>query len=37
MQKEQVWGRPVAFLNLPDRTLLISDDFAGVIYQLGFK
>jgi glucose/arabinose dehydrogenase len=37
LQGQQAWGRPVAFLNLPDGSLLISDDFAGVIYQITYK
>lgn len=34
LQGENVWGRPVDLLNMPDGSLLISDDFAGVIYQV---
>lgn len=36
LQAEQAWGRPVAFLNMPDGSLLISDDLAGVIYQVSY-
>ncbi|NRA68169.1 MAG: PQQ-dependent sugar dehydrogenase [Pseudobacteriovorax sp.] len=28
------WGRPVDIENLPDGSILISDDYAGVIYRL---
>jgi len=35
-KKEDVWGRPVDLLQMPDGSLLISDDYAGVIYRLSF-
>ena len=31
------WGRPVDFEMLDDGSLLISDDYAGVIYRLNYK
>ncbi|GAB3244862.1 PQQ-dependent sugar dehydrogenase [Chitinimonas naiadis] len=34
--KEKVWGRPVDVLNMPDGTLLISDDLAGAIYRVKY-
>jgi glucose/arabinose dehydrogenase len=34
--KESVWGRPVDVLVMPDGSLLISDDFAGVIYRVRY-
>lgn len=34
LQGEQSWGRPVDLLILPDGSLLISDDKAGVIYRV---
>ncbi|CAA0104008.1 Cytochrome c5 [BD1-7 clade bacterium] len=37
LQGESAWGRPVAFLELPDGSLLISDDKADVIYQLRYS
>lgn len=37
MQNENVWGRPVDLLELPDGSLLISDDFANVIYQVVYN
>lgn len=30
------WGRPVAFEGLADGSVLISDDYAGVIYRLSY-
>ncbi len=37
LQKQNFWGRPVALLQLPDGSLLISDDYAGVIYRIRYK
>ncbi len=37
LQGEIAWGRPVDFLMLPEGSLLISDDFNGVIYQVSWK
>lgn len=34
LQGEESWGRPVDLLELPDGSILISDDQAGVIYRL---
>ncbi len=34
LEGEQAWGRPVDVLELPDGSLLISDDRAGAIYRL---
>jgi glucose/arabinose dehydrogenase len=31
---EQVWGRPVDVLVMPDGSLLVSDDHAGVVYRI---
>ena len=31
------WGRPVDIEQLPDGSMLISDDFAGVIYRVFYK
>jgi glucose/arabinose dehydrogenase len=36
LQGQQAWGRPVDTLILPDGSLLISDDFAGVIYRVKY-
>ncbi len=37
LQGQEAWGRPVDTLMLPDGSLLISDDFAGVIYRVTYK
>lgn len=34
---ESVWGRPVDLLQLPDGSLLISDDYGGITYRLTYK
>ncbi|MGQ3889454.1 PQQ-dependent sugar dehydrogenase [Legionella sp. CNM-1927-20] len=36
LQGEKVWGRPVDSLTLPDGSLLISDDYANVIYRVSY-
>nr|WP_268408486.1 PQQ-dependent sugar dehydrogenase [Alteromonas sp. a30] len=33
---DEVWGRPVALLPLPDGSLLVSDDFANAIYRITY-
>lgn len=37
LDKEEVWGRPVDVLVMPDGALLVSDDHAGVIYRISYK
>jgi len=34
---QEVWGRPVDVQELPDGSLLISDDMAGVIYRVTYN
>ncbi len=34
---DKVWGRPVDVQVMPDGALLVSDDYAGVIYRIGYK
>jgi len=34
---QKVWGRPVDVLQLPDGSLLVSDDQANVIYRITYK
>ncbi len=36
-QKQKAWGRPVDVLLLPDGSMLVSDDQAGVIYRITYK
>jgi glucose/arabinose dehydrogenase len=36
MEDERVWGRPVDLLVLPDGSLLISDDYANVVYRVSY-
>jgi glucose/arabinose dehydrogenase len=33
----RAWGRPVDIAELPDGSLLISDDEAGVIYRVTYR
>jgi glucose/arabinose dehydrogenase len=35
-ENNQAWGRPVDLLQMPDGSLLISDDKAGVIYRISY-
>ncbi|HEY6530630.1 MAG TPA: sorbosone dehydrogenase family protein [Cellvibrionaceae bacterium] len=35
--KENVWGRPVDVLVLPDGSLLVADDTANAIYRISYK
>ncbi|MCQ8878120.1 PQQ-dependent sugar dehydrogenase [Pseudoalteromonas shioyasakiensis] len=37
MKNEETLGRPVAFAELADGSLLISDDYANVIYRVSYK
>jgi len=37
LQNNEAWGRPVDILQLPDGSLLVSDDFQGVIYRIYYK
>lgn len=34
---QDVWGRPVDVINMKDGSILISDDFAGVVYRVSYK
>lgn len=36
-ENESVWGRPVDIAQLPDGSLLISDDYGGKIYRLYYN
>jgi glucose/arabinose dehydrogenase len=35
--KTEVWGRPVAVLQMPDGSLLISDDGSGKLWQVSYR
>ncbi len=37
LQGEQAWGRPVDVLELPDGSLLVSDDFHNAVYRIYYK
>jgi glucose/arabinose dehydrogenase len=34
---QQFWGRPVDVLEMPDGSLLVSDDFASLIYRISYS
>jgi glucose/arabinose dehydrogenase len=36
LQGDEAWGRPVAIATLGDGSLLVSDDYAGVIYRISY-
>jgi len=36
LENERSWGRPVDLLVMPDGSLLLSDDFAGVVYRISY-
>ena len=31
------WGRPADVLVMPDGALLVSDDYAGIIYRIAYR
>jgi glucose/arabinose dehydrogenase len=37
LQNDKAWGRPVDLEPLPDGSILVSDDFANVIYRISYK
>ena len=37
LQGTRAWGRPVDILQLPDGSVLVSDDRAGVIYRIDYR
>ena len=37
LQGNEAWGRPVAILQLPDGSLLVSDDHADAIYRISYS
>lgn len=36
LQDQEYWGRPVDLLQLPDGSVLVSDDYAGAIYRIAY-
>ena len=36
LNKGEIWGRPTDVLQLSDGSLLVSDDYAGVIYRISY-
>lgn len=36
-KSQKAWGRPVAFAQMPDGSLLVSDDYADVIYRIAYN
>ncbi|PHS39432.1 MAG: hypothetical protein COB07_06670 [Sulfurovum sp.] len=34
---QKAWGRPVAFAQMPDGSLLVSDDYADLIYRISYE
>ena len=36
LQAGEAWGRPVDLLQLPDGSLLVSDDYQGLIYRISY-
>lgn len=37
LRGQEVWGRPVDVLVMPDGALLVSDDYAGVVYRISYQ
>lgn len=37
LQDEAAWGRPVDILVMPDGALLVSDDYANVVYRIAYE
>lgn len=36
LEGESAWGRPVDLQELPDGSMLVSDDLAGMIYRIKY-
>ena len=36
-ESQKAWGRPVDVLALADGAILVSDDYAGVIYRISYS
>ena len=35
-ETQKAWGRPVDVINMPDGSLLVSDDYADVVYRISY-
>jgi glucose/arabinose dehydrogenase len=35
--EQKAWGRPVDVLMLPDGSMLVSDDYANVVYRIYYQ
>jgi len=36
-EKDTAWGRPVDVLEIPEGSLLISDDYADIMYRVSYR
>ncbi len=36
-ESQKAWGRPVDVINMPDGSILISDDYADVVYRVSYE
>jgi glucose/arabinose dehydrogenase len=36
-ETQKAWGRPVDVINMPDGSILISDDYADVVYRVSYE
>jgi len=36
-ESQKAWGRPVDVINMPDGSILVSDDYADVIYRISYS
>jgi glucose/arabinose dehydrogenase len=37
LENNQPWGRPAYLFQMPDGSLLVSDDYAGAIYRISYS
>ncbi len=36
-EEQTAWGRPVDIINMPDGSMLVSDDYAGAVYRIWYS
>lgn len=36
-ETQAAWGRPVDVINMPDGAILVSDDYAGLVYRISYS